>query len=100
MPRLLALVLLLLTAAGDDLSGLVADLNNDNVDRRVAALDKLRSRKDPKVVPLLVEAIEGFGQYGRYYGVLVLDSSPPRSTPGAWVISVPILRPGCRSGWV
>jgi HEAT repeat protein len=73
--------LLLLAApcsqAEADLAAQVADLGSEDSNVRIAALNALRAAKDPRAVPLLLEALPAFHLYGRFYGVMVLDSYPP-----------------------
>ena len=82
MRRLLVLVLALLVAvpawAELDVDRLVADLNATDVSRRSAAWQKLRNAKEPKAIPLLLERIDGFTLMGQHYGVMVLESYPPK----------------------
>lgn len=65
-------------AAQDDLGRLVADLGAKDSSKRVAALNELRKRKDPRAIPLVLAALPGYEYLGRYYGVLVLESYPPK----------------------
>jgi HEAT repeat protein len=74
---LLLLMLARPAAAQDDLRGLVADLGGKDSNRRIAALNELRRRKDPDTIPLVLAALPGFEHTGRYYGILVLESYPP-----------------------
>jgi len=79
-----ALVLLVgpapVLAQQDDLARLVEELGGADASKRSAALTALRNRKDPRVVPMVERAIRRFGDMGRYYAVMVLDSYPPKET--------------------
>jgi HEAT repeat protein len=81
----LCLVALALPAAADiDLPALVRDLGGKDVSKRSAALTQLRNAKDPRVIPLILDAIDGWELFGRYYGVMVLESLPPGKVEGAF----------------
>jgi HEAT repeat protein len=69
-----------IAVAEDDLPRLVEELGGSDASLRVSALNTLRNRKDPRVIPLVEKAIPGYGDMGRYYAVLLLDSFPARDT--------------------
>lgn len=76
-----ALLMLLLAApawAGLDVETLVGDLDGTDVSRRTAAWQKLRNAKEPRAIPLLIERIDGYSLMGQHYGVMVLESYPPK----------------------
>lgn len=84
-PALAALVLLALLAAappaaraGPELADQVRDLGSEDSSVRVAAMNALRGAKDPRAIPLILEALPGFDLTGRYYAVLVLDACEPK----------------------
>jgi HEAT repeat protein len=82
MRRALVLVLLGLLAglarADLDVDALVGDLGSQDVTRRNAAWQRLRNAKDERAIPILLERIDGFDLLGQHYGVMVLESYPPK----------------------
>ncbi len=81
----LSLFALALPAAADlDLPALVRDLGGADASKRSAALTQLRNAKDPRVIAPILDAIDGWELYGRYYGVMVLEALPPQKVAGAF----------------
>ena len=61
-----------------DVDRLVGDLGSNDVSRRNAAWQKLRNAKDARAIPILLQRIDGFPLMGQHYGVMVLESYPPK----------------------
>ena len=78
MARTAAAILLLagLAAAGGEIERLVQQLGGSDVSRRSLAYRQLLRRRDPAVVPLLLQALPGFPPTGREYGINVIAALP------------------------
>jgi HEAT repeat protein len=72
------------TAGERPISELVAELGGADANLRNTALNELRNRKDPRVIPLLVEALPGFEYIGQYFAFMILDVFPPKQTMPAF----------------
>jgi len=84
-----ALLLLLLAASpiavgAESLEKLVANLDSKDPTVRSSAWTELRSRSDPKAIPLLLAALPEYSFWGRYYGAMVFDAYPPKLAKLAW----------------
>ncbi|MHC4670723.1 MAG: HEAT repeat domain-containing protein [Planctomycetota bacterium] len=72
-----------LAAAEHDWAALVRDLGGADATRRSAAYGTLMREKDPRVIPLLVEALPRCELVGQSYGINLLQAYPPQLTRGA-----------------
>lgn len=72
-------LLAVLAWADLDVDALVRDLGSNDYARRNAAWQKLRNAKDARAIPFLLERIDGFALIGQHYGVMVLESYPPKT---------------------
>jgi len=70
--------------AGDDVRALVDDLGGRDAARRSAAFRTLVEAQDPAALPLLRDAIPGWDDVGRTYGLRAIDAYPPRQARRTW----------------